>query len=275
MKKGNSDNIPTHSHRAWELLLDRLRIQKAVISALMIREVVSRYGRGNLGFLWLLLEPLALVTGVILIWGLSQSDGKNGLPIITFVISGYMPLTLWRHVSSYPRLMSNNFGLLYHRQTSVFDIIIARTLTELAGVTAASLIVYFFVLTSGFASPIANPASLVLGWLLMAWFGFSFGCLAAGLSERSEAVSSLIQPFQYLLLPISGCFYLVSWLSVELRHLALLIPLPHMYEMIREGFFGSEITAHYSIPYVIIWCIVVNTLGIWSMLSSRESLSFR
>lgn len=256
-------------------LWNRLKIQKNVIAALMVREVVSRYGRGNLGFIWLLLEPLALVTGVILIWGFAQSDAKNGLPIVTFVISGYMPLTLWRHISSYPRLMSNNYGLLYHRQTSVFDIIVARSLTELSGVTAACLMVYFFVLSFGLGAPIANPGSLLMGWLFMAWLGFAFGCLVAGLSERSEAVSSLIQPFQYILLPISGSFYLVSWLPVDVRQLALYIPLPHIYEMIREGFFGLQITTYYSVGYVAFWCVILTALGVWSMVSAREGLSFR
>ncbi|MBM3613658.1 MAG: hypothetical protein FJX19_11965, partial [Alphaproteobacteria bacterium] len=43
-------------------------IQRRVIGALVLREVITRYGRHNLGFAWLLLEPLVFTLGVIMLW---------------------------------------------------------------------------------------------------------------------------------------------------------------------------------------------------------------
>jgi capsular polysaccharide transport system permease protein len=256
-------------------LRKRIGIQIRVISALMIRNIVSRYGRGNMGFLWMIIEPMFLVTGVIVMWSVLHADGTHGVPIVTFVLTGYMPLTLWRHTSNYARVMSGNYGLLYHRQISVLDVVIARTLTELVSVTAASVIVYFMLLSAGYITWIAHPSMVLLGWFLMAWFGFANGCLTAGLSEKTEVIENLIQPIQYLILPVSGCFYMVSWLPESVRHLALLVPLPNIYEIFRYGFIGDQMKAYYSIPYVIAWCVVFTFLGVWSMVSARKNLSFR
>ena len=43
--------------------LTGLRIQSRGVNALMIRELMMRYGRGNIGFLWLVLEPMILCAG--------------------------------------------------------------------------------------------------------------------------------------------------------------------------------------------------------------------
>ena len=50
-----------------------LRIQARVIGALMMREVHTRYGRENIGYLWLILEPMFLATAVGLLHARSPS----------------------------------------------------------------------------------------------------------------------------------------------------------------------------------------------------------
>lgn len=249
-------------------------MQLQVIAALMIRNVMAKYGRGNLGFLWLIVEPIFLVGGVILVWVFLHRGG-HGVSVAAFVLSGYMPLTLWRHLSNGVRVMSGNYGLLYHRRITIFDIMIARALTEIAGISAAGIIVYLILLSVGSLNWIAEPSLLLAGWLIMSAFAFGFGCITAGLSERSEVLENLIQPTQYLLMPLSGCFFMVSWLPKQAQDLALLIPMVHMYELIRDGIFGKDVTTHYSFQYMAIWTALIVFLGIISINSSRKILTFR
>lgn len=257
-------------------VLTRVQIQLNVISALVIRQLVATYGRGNLGFLWLIVEPIFLVTGVIVVWSLINPGGnKHGLSLATFVLSGYIPLTLWRHLSSVPRLMWVNSGLLYHRRITVFDIIIARALTEIAAVSAAGIAVYLMLLSLDLVELIQDPSLVIAGWAFMCWFSLGVGCLTAGLSEKSDLIENLIQPIQYLILPISGVFFMVSWLPKTAQELALFVPLVHIHEMLRAGFFGRAVQTHYSAPYIAIWCIVATVLGLWSVASSRKTMSMR
>lgn len=39
-----------------------------IVTSLMLREVITRYGRRGLGFLWLIGEPLLFTGAVILLW---------------------------------------------------------------------------------------------------------------------------------------------------------------------------------------------------------------
>jgi capsular polysaccharide transport system permease protein len=75
-------------------------IQIRVVHALIIRELMTRYGRGNIGFLWLVLEPMILCAGVIGVRWALQSHHENGVPLVAMLLSGYMPLTLWRHITN-------------------------------------------------------------------------------------------------------------------------------------------------------------------------------
>lgn len=46
-----------------------IKNQARIIGALMMRELITRYGREGLGFLWLVLEPLVFCFGVMGMWG--------------------------------------------------------------------------------------------------------------------------------------------------------------------------------------------------------------
>ncbi|KRE17651.1 hypothetical protein ASE63_00095 [Bosea sp. Root381] len=253
----------------------RLDIQRNVIAALMIRYLMARYGRGNLGFLWVVVEPIFLVGGIIAVWSLLYPGTKHGLNLASFVLASYIPLTLWRHLSSSANFMSANAGLLYHRRITVHDILIARALTEIAAVSAAAVLVYLVLLSVGVVQLVEDPSMILLGWLAMCAFGFSAGHLIAGLSEKSEAVVHLIQPAQYLLLPLSGVFYMVSWLPKGAQEYALLVPQVHIFEMIRSGMFGDAVETHYSVWYIAIWSTVQMALGFWAVDSSRKRLKTR
>ncbi|HEV2545521.1 MAG TPA: sugar ABC transporter permease [Methylobacterium sp.] len=241
----------------------------------MVRSIVSKYGRGNLGYLWLICEPMLLVGGIILIWTLIYPHGNHGLAVSSFALSSYLPLTLWRHLSSVARLLSSNFGLLYHRRITVFDIIIARSLSEVAGITTAGIVVYLMLLSLDLIEWVADPSLVLAGLLFMSGFGFGAGCLIAGLSERFEVIEYFVPPVQYFVLPLSGAFWMVSWLPSSAQSVVMAVPLVHIYEMTRAGFFGPSVETHFSIPYVAFWTAVIVTLGLWAVASARPLLSAR
>ncbi len=161
-----------------------LKIQARVLGAMIMREVVSRYGRENIGFLWLMLEPMILTGGVMIMWTLLRHEA-HGLAVVAFVLSGYMPLTLWRHVTGHAvSCLRQNLPLMYHRQIRLPDALLSRGLLEIAGTTTALVVVYTVVRLAGFMPPYENLGLLLAGWLFMAWFAFAVGLIFAAASER-------------------------------------------------------------------------------------------
>jgi len=65
-----------------------LHVQRRVIGALMMRELLTRYGRHNIGFLWIIFEPLLFAVLVGVVWRFMWGATKHGLGVMSFVVSG-------------------------------------------------------------------------------------------------------------------------------------------------------------------------------------------
>lgn len=245
--------------------------QMRIMRALMLRDMMVRYGRANIGFAWVILEPIILTAGVMVLWSIMNPSTKSGVKIVEFVLTGYMPLTLWRHLTGHSVILifRRSAPLLYHSRITLFDIVFSRLALEIIGTTIALLFVWGVLNLTGVVGDIANFDLLILGWLMMAWLAGAVGLLFAAASEKYEVLERFIQPFQYLLIPICGAFSMVDWLPKWAQDALLLNPMVHCYEVFRAGYFGDNVTTHYSLPYFFAWAFLLTFLGVVSVFHTR------
>ena len=59
-----------------------LRIQLRVLGALFMREVITRYGRANLGVGWLFFEPILFTLAVTALWAGFRMGRVSAVPIV-------------------------------------------------------------------------------------------------------------------------------------------------------------------------------------------------
>ena len=71
-------------------------IGRRVIGALVLRELLTRYGRNNIGFLWLFVEPMLFVMIITAVWAATRSIHGSQIPIVAFALTGYTSLLMWR-----------------------------------------------------------------------------------------------------------------------------------------------------------------------------------
>jgi capsular polysaccharide transport system permease protein len=236
----------------------RLREKARVLEALAVRGMMMRYGRGNIGFLWVLLEPMLLTVGVLAMWSALKGEREHGVDVIAFVLTGYMPITLWRHMTNGGVfLLRQNSSLLYHRNITLLDVFMGRMLLEFAGATGALILVASALLALGLITAPEDYGLVILGWLLMGVLSLSFGLAICVLTEFSEIWERFITPFQYLMLPISGCFFMVDWFSIAAQEVIMLNPTVHCFEIFRAGALGSQFATHYWVWYPLVWAIVL------------------
>src|SRR5688572_10138762 len=109
-------------------------LQLRVIGALMMREMQLRWGRRNLGFAWLIFEPLVFAFPVLILWSFMRGGSEHGMPLMPFLWSGYLPLLMFRHTTGHSlHTLRMTSALLYHRMVTPLDILAARFGLELAG----------------------------------------------------------------------------------------------------------------------------------------------
>lgn len=238
-------------------------VQGRVIYALLMREILTRYGRHNIGFLWLFVEPMLFTTGVTILWSIAKAAHGSSLPIVAFALTGYSSVLLWRNMPSRCiGAIEPNLALMYHRNVKVIDIFTARVLLEAMGATISFTTLSLFYIYIGWLNPPEDVLTVIAGWLLIAWFGASLAMLLGALSEKSELVERLWHPAAYLLFPLSGAVFLVDALPAAAQKYVLYIPMVSGVEMVRDGYFGNHIRAHYDVPYLAGFCVVLTLLAL-------------
>lgn len=240
-----------------------LRVQVRVVGALMLRDALSRYGHGSLGFFWVVGEPLLLTTGIMVLWSLAHMTHGSDVGIIPFALTGYSFITLWRHiVAKSVRVMTQSAALRYHRQVKFLDVMVARALLETVGIFAAFTVAFVPLWLVGACPGLRDPLALVGGFALTAWFSFGFGMVLAGLSELRESVHHFVAPVMYISLPLTGVFTMVDWLPPRAQAFMLWSPLVNGSEMFRSGLFPADIQTHWSAGYLVVCCVLVSSVGL-------------
>jgi ABC-type polysaccharide/polyol phosphate export permease len=239
-----------------------LSIQGRVIWALFLREIMTRFGRHNIGFLWLFVEPMLFTLGVTALWTAAKAVHGSDLPIAAFAITGYSSVLLWRNMPARTIVaMASNLSLLYHRNVRPLDIYCARLLLEAAGATMSFVFLSLFFHFIGWIDLPEDVLQVIGGWLMLAWFGFALALTLGALSERADTVEKLWGPASYLLFPLSGAAFIVNALPHEAQQVVLLLPMVHGVEFLREGYFGSKIIAHYDMQYMALCNAVLTLFG--------------
>lgn len=241
-----------------------LAIQWRVIRALLMREVITRFGRHNIGVLWLVGEPMIFTLGVAALWSAAGLSHGSGLPIIAFAITGYSSVLMWRNsVSRVNSSIQQNFGLLYHRNVRVIDVFLTRIILELAGATGSFIVLAVFFTAGEWIKPPEDLLQVIQGWAMLAWFGCALSLTIGAATAYSELVERLWHPASYLLFPLSGAAFMVEWLPPAGRQVVLLLPMVHGVEKVREGYFGSAVKTHYDLGYMAACCLVLTLVGLF------------
>jgi capsular polysaccharide transport system permease protein len=256
-------NVPANEMTEDTPLMESFRIHLRVIGALLMREILDRYGRHNIGFLWFFFEPMMFTLAVTALWTVAGLDQSSQLPIVAFALSGYSAVLLWRNMPSRcVRAVQANHTLMHHRNIKIIDIYLARLLLEGAGATTSFTILTIFFASIGWMNFPENPLKVFFAWMMLAWFGVSLALLVGALSERAEVVHIIWHPLAYILFPLSGAAFSVAALPVAFQNAILLLPMVHGVELLREGFFGAHYQARYDIAYMASCNLVLTLLGL-------------
>jgi capsular polysaccharide transport system permease protein len=242
---------------------EALKIQVRVLYALLMRESITRFGRANLGGLWLVAEPMIFTLGVATLWALSGLRHGTGISPVALAVTGYSSVLMWRNgVSRCAAALEQNRALLFHRNVHAVDVFAARIMLEALGATASFAVLALICAYFGWMPYPIDPLEVVMGWVMLAWFGAALAMLVGGATAFSSVVDKIWHPIAYLLFPLSGAAFMVSWLPQAMQRLVLWLPMVHGTEIIREGWFGTQVHAHYDIEYMAVSCILLSLSGL-------------
>lgn len=256
-------------------LVHCLGIQRRVLFALLMREIITRFGRENLGVLWLVGEPMLFTLGVATLWTAAGLHHGSPIPIVAFAVTGYSSVLMWRNSANRSGgAIAQNKPLLFHRNVRVIDVLLTRTALEIGGATSSFVVLSALFTFIGWMPLPDDPLKVVLGWLMLAWFGASLAFLIGAGTAFSDVIERLWHPTAYLLFPLSGAAFMVDWLPVGMQKFVLLLPMVHGVEMLRAGYFGNVVPTHYDVGYMASCCLVMSLGGLYLVHQASRRVEF-
>lgn len=243
--------------------LRSFEIQVRVIHALLLREMITRYGRHGLGVLWVVLEPMLFTLGVTGLWFMAKMHTFSNIPIVAFAITGYSSVLLWRNTANRcSKAIEPNLSLMYHRNVKVIDIFMSRILLEWVGATASITVLTIIFVSIGAIEWPQAIWPVIGGWIMLAWFSLALGLIVGAISERSETFERIWHVVTYLMFPLSGAVFMVHWLPKAAQEGVLWLPMVHGVEMVRHGYFGNAVPTYENPSYFAVANLVLMLIGL-------------
>lgn len=252
-----------------------LAIQIRVVGAIMLRELHTRFGRNNVGYLWLVLEPMILSGGVSIFHVVMHVSLPYGFSPATFYSSGYIAYIVFRNnVNRATGLVESNKPLLFHKNVTLLDLTIARVLLDVVATTGAMILILSFYVLLGVAPTPERPWLILGGLGLMSCLAFGVSAMVAGACEFSPIVERFVHPATYLVLPLSGMFSVMDELPRSFAIVSSWLPLAHIADLVRMGLVRNFNSTYLSVSYVVGWCAVTSLLGMILLRIARRRMHF-
>lgn len=236
-----------------------LFVQMRVIGALIMRELHTRYGRENIGYLWLILEPALLASMIALIHSRAHRITGGDIEPVALSLIGYCNFMTFRSmINRAEGAIESSLPLLYHRTIKPWDILLARGVLEAAGTWMAFFVLIGLAVASGFSNPPVRPLLLLVGMVSMVFLSLGASFVICGITHENKALGRLVHPFTYVMMPLSGAFFSMEAIPGPIRDIFLWSPLPHVFELLRHGWFRASKDTYIDPLYLGCWI-----LGSW------------
>jgi capsular polysaccharide transport system permease protein len=247
-----------------DAVLGPLGSQASVIRALTLRELHTRFGRENIGYLWLIGEPMMLASVISSLHTSSlMGAGGRGMSPFAFTLVGYCLFIIFRGTfNRSDHMFESSAALLYHRMIHPLDLVIARWIVEVLGCISTLIILMTIGIMLGIADPPARPLYLFLAAFLISWLGFGLSMLVAAYTYDSHLLSRFVHPISYFMMPLSGAFVTMSFLPDWARAWMAWNPMMAIFELARYGQFESASDKYLFWRFAVCACAIPTYWGL-------------
>jgi capsular polysaccharide transport system permease protein len=256
---------------------DTMRARKyrmgRTISALMLREMATSYGRSPGGYLWEIIEPtlaLAIMTTLISAFIASPPLGDS-FPL--FFATGFLPFMLFNDTAN-RMATAINFSrpLLAYPSVTFLDAMLARLILHSLTNTLVSIIVFSVIIFGLGATVRIDMGTIALAYGLAVALGFGIGALNGYLMTAFPLWERAWQIATRPLFLISGVFMTFDTLPDYAQSVLIWNPLIHIVGLTRAGFFVNYPADYVSITYVLLLAMTTAVFGLMLLFRHHRSL---
>jgi capsular polysaccharide transport system permease protein len=233
------------------------------ITALVLREMGSTYGKSPGGYVWAILQPLGMIGILTVMFSLIVRTPPLGTSFILFYATGYLPFHLYSVVARKTATsLRYSRALLAYPSVTWLDAILARLiLTAITEITVMCIVMGAILMTVEMRTVI-DILPMVLAVTLAILIGLGVGminCLLGGLFPVWNIFWGITsRP----LVIASGVLFLYRDMPPFVQDIVWWNPLLHATGLARSGFYPTYDTSYVSIAYTLGVALVMIALGL-------------
>ena len=240
------------------------QIQRDVIYALLLQEILSTFGRSRGGFMWVLIEPMSHLLIPMFIFSFIRVGLVPGVEYPVFLVYGFLPFLLFKSIClKIVNGVNAAQGLLSYRQVQLLDVFIAKTMAY----AVIQAVVFAIVLTGlamfGFdvlpSHPVEFAAVLALTIILAFGLGLVLAAIASLVPDARQVIQVMFMPLYFA----SGILFPVTRLADEWVIWLAFNPILHVVELTRAmALDGYEPMKYLSITYPLVLALSSIAIGL-------------
>lgn len=215
-----------------------LREQGNIITAVILRDLRSRFFNHGLGFLIVPLFPFVHLAALLIINNLMGRAVIYGDDLNVFLGTALIPTLTFMYVTRFMSMsLIENTQMLSYPIINILDIVFARAILEI--LAAIYMIIAVFVVFSLMGSD-PYPADIVeacKAFLATAYLSLSVGIIVSLLSKRSVTFLFIWSLFLIIVYILSGAFFVGSFLPEQVLMILSWNPVLHCTEWMRLAYF--------------------------------------
>jgi len=233
------------------------------ISALILREMSTRYGRTPGGYVWAMLEPMGMIIILGFAWSMLARAPTLGTSFFLFKGTGFMVLQMFLVNSKLVgSAMSFSRPLLFYPRVTWLDAILARFILNSLVVTLTTTIILTGIMVYENIHTVLDYPRILAAMGLAALLGLSVGILNCYLFQRIPVWGQIWSIATRPLFLVSGVIFIYEDLPQMGKDALWYNPILHLTGLMREGFYPLYHPDYISGAYLGLWIFLPMVTGL-------------
>lgn len=240
---------------------------------LIRRNVTTRYKRSILGVTWALLDPMATMVIMVVIFSSFFGRFVEAYPVFLF-----SALVIWNFISqastgAITDLLGGNWLIskIYIPRTVFAITSVGANLINLLIAMVPLLLLFFFFKMPLSPALLFLPAAILINGVFTLGLGLLFSTFSIFFADALNIHNIMMRLLMYL----SGIFYVIDSVPQPYRMIVVLNPLYSLIQLFRDPIFYGALPPVWSIVYAACWAVILFCLGLLVFLRYSDQIAYR
>ncbi len=234
------------------------------IGALILREIITTYGRSPGGYIWAILEPAAGITLLTLVFSVGFRTPPLGTSFALFYAAGILPLMMYTDISTkLAQTIQFSRALLTYPRVTFLDALIARFMLNFLTQMMVHFIVLGFILIFLKPTTTLDYSKIGQAYILTLALAMGIGTLNSFLTLAYPVWQTAWSILNRPLFLVSCVFFIFESVPQPYSDYLWFNPIVHIAGLMRDGFYPFYQPTYVSIAYPLAVAALTTMAGLF------------